>query len=183
MLGIGIDTVDIARFKAWHTKSPKALARIFCPEEIDYCLSCKAKSAERFAVRYAAKEAFYKALCSWQPELQKPFISICKSVRVAKASNGAPLLMVEREQLNISGIEPVRPAVSAVPRYTRHFLRKCRALGMSGVGCTAESVRPKRSTECAVEGFEQISPLLSLTHTATVATAIVLLTKSKLHCT
>lgn len=148
-LGIGIDTVDIARFTTWHTKSPEALARIFCPTEIEYCLNCSTKSAERFAVRYAAKEAFYKALCSWQPELQKPFSAICKNVQVAKASNGAPLLVVDWEQLGIAGVKR-----------------------------TAESVRPERSTECAVEGFEQISPLLSLTHTANVATAIVLLTKS-----
>lgn len=62
IVGIGVDIVDIHRFDAWHTKSRSSLARIFSESEIDYCLAVAAKSAERFAIRYAAKEAFFKAI-------------------------------------------------------------------------------------------------------------------------
>ena len=57
--GIGIDSIEIARFRLWHTYSYRQLSRIFSSEEIDYCLSNIIKSSERFAVRFAAKEAFF----------------------------------------------------------------------------------------------------------------------------
>lgn len=62
VLGIGIDSVDIARFEQWHTYSHKKLLRVFSPAEIAYSLENPTKSAERFAVRFAAKEALFKAL-------------------------------------------------------------------------------------------------------------------------
>ena len=49
ILGVGIDAVEIARFADWHTKSDKQLRRIFSEEEMAYCLSVPAKTAERFA--------------------------------------------------------------------------------------------------------------------------------------
>lgn len=81
ILGIGIDSVEIERFAHWHTYSPKQLKRLFSQEEIDYSLSNPIKTAERFAARFAAKEAFYKALCAtctYQPS----FFSIARKVEV-----------------------------------------------------------------------------------------------------
>lgn len=79
--GVGIDSVEIHRCAHWHTYSPERLKRLFSQEELDYCLSVPAKSAERFAARFAAKEAFYKALCaSGDPQL--PFFIIARQVHV-----------------------------------------------------------------------------------------------------
>lgn len=94
ILGIGIDIIEIERFKDWHTKPVKQLARIFSPEEIAYCLETPKQSAERFALRFAAKEAFYKALCAWQQSINVPFITLCKRVSVAKYGGNVPHLEV-----------------------------------------------------------------------------------------
>lgn len=62
ILGIGIDLVDVRRMEAiifrWQEKF---LRRVFTEKEIHYCNN-KKNPAQRFATRYAAKEAFIKAL-------------------------------------------------------------------------------------------------------------------------
>ena len=80
--GLGIDIVEINRFKDWYTKPKKELERIFSGEEIDYCLENKEKSAERFAARFAAREAFFKAFQSahyayYEQAAKNSFVSIC----------------------------------------------------------------------------------------------------------
>jgi len=84
ILGIGVDVVDIERFALWHTYSEKKLSRIFSAEEIVYCLSQQNKSAERFAVRFAAREALYKALCSAYPNNKLPFLTLCAHTTIKK---------------------------------------------------------------------------------------------------
>lgn len=54
--------VDIARFTHFHTYPIKQLNRIFSLDEIEHCLHSPTKSAERFAARFAFKEALFKAL-------------------------------------------------------------------------------------------------------------------------
>jgi holo-[acyl-carrier protein] synthase len=93
ILGIGVDTIEIARFTSWHTYSQKKLLRIFSQEEIDYCLSNQQKSAERFAVRFAAREALYKALCCAFPDTRIPFLTLCVSISVTK-KDGTPYLII-----------------------------------------------------------------------------------------
>lgn len=57
---IGIDIEEVKRFSKL-IKDKSFLKRVFSKEEIDYCLS-KKKSAQHFAVRFAAKEAVWKAV-------------------------------------------------------------------------------------------------------------------------
>lgn len=60
--GIGIDMVEISRFeKAWERWGDRFLKRIFTEDEIEYCYHT-VRAASRFALRFAAKEAFSKAL-------------------------------------------------------------------------------------------------------------------------
>ncbi len=97
--GVGIDSVEIARFARWHTYPRKSLARIFSPKEISYCLENKEKSLERFAVRFAAREAFFKALA--QPHSKPvPFLAICKILTLDRSANGAPHLIVNWQKLH-----------------------------------------------------------------------------------
>ncbi len=62
ILGIGIDLVDVRRIEAiifrWQDRF---LRRVFTGKEIAYCNN-KKNPAQRFATRYAAKEAVVKAL-------------------------------------------------------------------------------------------------------------------------
>ena len=87
ILGIGIDSVEITRFAHWHTYSQKQLLRVFGQSEIEYCLSLPIKSAERFAVRFAAREALFKAYSSWQPNHTIPFLTFCRAVTILKKDN------------------------------------------------------------------------------------------------
>jgi phosphopantetheine--protein transferase-like protein len=92
ILGIGVDSVEVHRFKHWHTFSRKKLSRIFSEQEIDYCLQQLNKSAERFAVRFAAREAFFKAFSAAFPDVSIPFLTLCKQVRIEKQGDRPVLL-------------------------------------------------------------------------------------------
>jgi len=71
--GTGVDIVEISRFARFVQENNDALIRrLFTSGEIDYCAARK-KSAQHYAIRFAAKEAFLKALgtglrdgMSWQ---------------------------------------------------------------------------------------------------------------------
>ena len=93
ILGIGVDTIEIKRFALWHTYSRKKLARIFSQEEIEYCLQDKNKSAQRFAVRFAAREALYKALSYAYPDKKVPFLKLCTHTTITKI-NGLPQIII-----------------------------------------------------------------------------------------
>lgn len=92
--GIGVDIVEIARFNTWHRYADKRLLRIFTEHEIAYCRAIECKTAERLAVRFAAKEAFYKAFSQARPQHGLPFLTLCKALEVRNASSGAPSLQV-----------------------------------------------------------------------------------------
>ncbi len=58
---LGVDLVEISRIRALAKKNPKFLTRVFSSAEIAYCRA-KKDPWPHFAVRFAAKEAVYKAL-------------------------------------------------------------------------------------------------------------------------
>ena len=60
VIGIGIDLEEISRVERVFS-SPRALARVFTPHEIAYCQP-KRQRFQHLAVRFAAKEAVFKAL-------------------------------------------------------------------------------------------------------------------------
>lgn len=88
--GIGIDIVDIGRIERLVQRYKNHfLEKVFTPSEIEYCEKM-AYPALHYAGRWAAKEAFYKALplscqqsSSWKSieikatERGKPTIAIC----------------------------------------------------------------------------------------------------------
>jgi holo-[acyl-carrier protein] synthase len=62
IFGTGIDIVEIARFERFLQQGNDALFhRLFTPLEIEYCAG-KKQSAQHYALRFAAKESFLKAL-------------------------------------------------------------------------------------------------------------------------
>jgi phosphopantetheine--protein transferase-like protein len=95
VIAIGIDTVEIDRFALWHTYSRKKLSRIYSDQEQGYCLANPHKTTERFAARFAAREAFLKALHQLSPTITIPLLTVCKNISVEHQPNGAPLLIVD----------------------------------------------------------------------------------------
>lgn len=62
ILGTGIDITEVPRIQhALDRYGDRFLKRVFTPEEIRYCMG-KPNAAERFAARFAAKEAGMKAI-------------------------------------------------------------------------------------------------------------------------
>lgn len=59
--GIGIDIVAIHRIQHILEQNPRFVDKIFSVQEIDYC-SKRANPAQSYAARFAAKEAFLKAI-------------------------------------------------------------------------------------------------------------------------
>jgi holo-[acyl-carrier protein] synthase len=58
---LGADIVEIARIRALARRQPRFLTRVFSADEIAYCRGKKLQW-QHFAVRFAAKEAVWKAL-------------------------------------------------------------------------------------------------------------------------
>ena len=63
-VGIGVDVVDLERFSSIIQRRPRFVERVFTRDERAYCERGKGPSVQcqRFAVRFAAKEAVMKAL-------------------------------------------------------------------------------------------------------------------------
>lgn len=83
IVGTGIDIVEIERIRRLAKREPKFLERVFGPQELAYAFRGK-KWAERLAVRFAAKEAVWKALGL----TRIPLNAIC----VSRLDNGKPLV-------------------------------------------------------------------------------------------
>lgn len=99
ILGIGIDSIEIDRFELWDTFSDKRLEMIFSASEIAYCRENKIKSAERFAARFAAREALFKAIAFLNNSV--PFLKLCKAVHIKKDDFGKPEMIIDWQSLNI----------------------------------------------------------------------------------
>ncbi len=61
VVGIGTDLVDIERMRSIIGRRPRFVERVFTPNERLYCQATRDPS-ERFAARFAAKEAVLKTL-------------------------------------------------------------------------------------------------------------------------
>lgn len=61
MIGIGVDLVDVARLRRALARTPGLVTRLFTEGERAYA-ETGADPTERYAVRFAAKEAVMKAL-------------------------------------------------------------------------------------------------------------------------
>jgi holo-[acyl-carrier protein] synthase len=87
MIGVGIDAVEVPRFRRVLARTPTMAERLFTPGEVAYARSAS-DPTERLAVRFAAKEAVLKAMglglgaCGWH------------DIEVVRASSGAPSLLL-----------------------------------------------------------------------------------------
>lgn len=83
MIGIGVDLCEIDRMRTALGRTPTLRGRVFTDDEQAYCDRRK-DPTERYAARFAAKEAVMKAMgvgvgaCKW------------REIEVAKARSGAP---------------------------------------------------------------------------------------------
>src|ERR1035438_9779476 len=92
IVGTGIDIAEVDRIKASIERfGRRFLERVFTPDEIHYCES-KANKAERYAGRFAAKEAAMKAIgTGWSQGVT------WQDVEVRRAPGGRPSLVFHRK--------------------------------------------------------------------------------------
>ena len=86
--GIGIDMIEVERIKKTSEKNPKFLEKIFTSNEVSYCLK-KRNKYQHLAARFAAKEAFFKAIgrrINW------------KDVELTNAPSGKPQLKIKSKE-------------------------------------------------------------------------------------
>jgi holo-[acyl-carrier protein] synthase len=85
ILGIGIDLLETARMRrALERSGERFVTRVFTPEEAAYC-RLQRRPEQRFAARFAAKEALLKALgTGWSQGIG------WKEVEVVRASGHPP---------------------------------------------------------------------------------------------
>jgi len=99
--GIGVDLVAINRFDSWKSFSPERLNKVFSDQEL---IDARDKNGNlisaKLASRFAAKEAFYKALssvCVAHPEFKQSFslLQILSAVEMRYDARGVPFLRVD----------------------------------------------------------------------------------------
>jgi holo-[acyl-carrier protein] synthase len=62
ILSIGIDITEVYRMRETIARTPRFAERVFTDAEREYCESKGVVAAQSYAARFAAKEAFLKAL-------------------------------------------------------------------------------------------------------------------------
>lgn len=101
ILGIGTDIIATVRFEKWTKYSQGRLLKIFSAQEL---LDCQRQDGsyliEKLAVRFAAKEAFYKALSATLVTLKQThttfsFLSITRSIIITYVDWGVPSIVFD----------------------------------------------------------------------------------------
>lgn len=88
IVGIGVDIIEVERLKKLAEKKPRFLHKVFTPAEREYSSRKKNKHLH-FAARFAAKEAFFKAIgkrISWT------------DVELTNLSSGKPQLEIKGKE-------------------------------------------------------------------------------------
>ena len=86
IVGLGVDICEIARMERAIERHPTLRERVFTPEERAYC-DAKARPAESYAGRFAAREATIKALGGYRRRLWQ-------DVSVARNPAGRPSILL-----------------------------------------------------------------------------------------
>lgn len=100
VVGIGVDIVRVSRFQKW-VENPRLSERFFHPQELSVLERGEKAACQSLAVRFAAKEAFGKALgvglrglllrdiCVTQNSSGRPCLELYGNARVLLVKSGA----------------------------------------------------------------------------------------------
>ena len=123
IFGIGTDIIEVKRVKRLIEKGSRFKERIFTSREIEYCDS-KRNSAENYAARFAAKEAFLKAIgTGWRGGFTFKDVEILKDklgkpeIRLhGKAEKFVKDQKISKVQVSLSHIKEFANAVVTLER-------------------------------------------------------------------
>ena len=92
ILSIGIDIVEVYRIREVLARTPRFAVRVFTEQEREYCDAKGVAAAQSYAARFAAKEAFLKALkTGWRGKIR------WKEIEIVSDSDGVPSLNITGE--------------------------------------------------------------------------------------
>ena len=103
IVGIGVDVIHVNRMDRWQ-KMPELLERFFHPDELSDALARRGGASLSLAARFAAKEAFGKALGRGLAGI------VLKDIMVRNRHNGQPEMLVfgtALDALRQSGAEKI----------------------------------------------------------------------------
>lgn len=110
ILSTGIDIVEVYRIAETMTRTARFAERVFTPAERDYCDSKGAAAAQSYAGRFAAKEAFLKAIkTGWRGKIT------WHDMEILNDADGVPSLTLKGEALRIlstQGAEHIHLSIS-----------------------------------------------------------------------
>jgi len=97
--GIGVDIIEIERVREAVQKYGEAfLNRVFTPKEIKYCSKRNAYRIPELAVRFAAKEAYSKAIGTGIKGFGRRNKGInWKDIEIANEPSGKPIILMKGE--------------------------------------------------------------------------------------
>src|SRR5688572_12606910 len=115
IVSTGIDIVEVYRIEETMARTPRFGDRVFTPAEREYCDAKGAAAAQSYAGRFAAKEAFLKALkTGWRGKIT------WTEIEVAVDELGAPALKLYGEAENLlksRGCDRVHLSISHTEEY------------------------------------------------------------------
>ncbi|HRH46841.1 MAG TPA: holo-ACP synthase [Pyrinomonadaceae bacterium] len=96
IVSIGTDIIEVYRIRETLERTPRFTERVFTEKEREYCEAKGAASAQSFAARFAAKEAFLKALrTGWRGKIS------WQDIEIKNDEFGAPYFEIKGEAKNI----------------------------------------------------------------------------------
>src|SRR5688500_18860712 len=110
IVSTGIDIVEVYRIEETMARTPRFGDRVFTPAEREYCDAKGAAAAQSYAGRFAAKEAFLKALrTGWRGKIT------WQDVEILSGDQGVPSLNISGEAAKLfekSGATRVHLSIS-----------------------------------------------------------------------
>lgn len=92
IVSIGIDIIEVYRIRETISRTPRFVERVFTVQEREYCEAKGASAAQSYAARFAAKEAFLKALkTGWRGKIT------WHDIEVLSGKDGVPTLKIVGE--------------------------------------------------------------------------------------
>jgi holo-[acyl-carrier protein] synthase len=96
IVSIGIDIVEVYRIRETISRTPRFVERVFTEKERRYCEAKGMAAAQSYAARFAAKEAFLKALkTGWSGKIT------WHNIEIVSGENNVPSLEIRGEAQRI----------------------------------------------------------------------------------
>lgn len=113
LIRTGVDIIEVDRIQEAIENQGKAfLHKVYTQREIDYCSNTGKMMYQHYAVRFAAKEAIYKAISE---VISSKESDILNKIEITNTEKGKPIANLEA--LHIQNIESMDLSLSHIKNY------------------------------------------------------------------